>query len=121
MSGARRGLGRTGEALAAAELTRRGLVLRERNWRCQSGEIDLIAQDGACLVFVEVRTRRGRGYGTPEESVTPRKQRQLVKLAQMYVAEVDWEGPWRIDVVAVELDSAGRLLRITHLPSAIEG
>jgi putative endonuclease len=121
MKGARRGLGRTGESLAAEELTRRGLTIVARNWRCAVGEIDLVARDGACLAIVEVRTRRGRGYGTPEESITSAKRARLIALAQTYVAETDWRGPWRIDVVAVEMDGAGRLLRITHLPNAVEG
>ncbi|NOZ30193.1 MAG: YraN family protein [Chloroflexi bacterium] len=121
MTSVRRGLGDTGESLAARELARRGLTIVARNWRCAQGEIDLIARDGDTLAIVEVRTRRGRTYGTPEESITPTKQARLIQLAQMYVAEIGWEGPWRIDVVAIELDRGGRLLRITHLPGAIEG
>ena len=121
MTRARRGLGRTGETLAAADLERRGYRIRERNWRCAAGELDLIAQDGDCLVIVEVRTRRGRDYGTPEESITADKRRRLIELAQTYVSQIGWEGPWRIDVIAVELNRSGRLLRITHLPGAIEG
>ena len=121
MRTARQGLGRTGERLAADELTRRGLTVVDRNWRCQTGEIDLIIRDGECLAIVEVRTRRGQGCGTPEESITPAKRERLIALAQAYVAAVDWRGPWRIDVVAVEMDNAGRLLRVTHLPSAVEG
>ncbi len=121
MKAARRGLGCTGERLAAAELARRGLTVVDRNWRCQAGEIDLVVRDGECLAIVEVRTRRGRGYGTPEESITLAKRERLIALAQAYVAAVDWRGPWRIDVVAVEMDGAGRLLRVTHLPNAVEG
>ncbi|HEY65687.1 MAG TPA: YraN family protein [Caldilineae bacterium] len=121
MSDARRGLGQAGETLAARELARLGLRVIARNWRCAEGEIDLIALDGDCLVIVEVRTRRGRAYGTPEESITLAKRARLINLARLYVAETGWRGPWRIDLVAVELDRAGRLLRVTHLPSAIEG
>lgn len=118
---ARQRLGRAGEQLAAEELVRRGLTVVDRNWRCQAGEIDLVARDGECLAIVEVRTRRGQGYGSPEESITPAKRERLIALAQTYVAAVDWRGPWRIDVVAVEMDKAGRLLRMTHLPNAVEG
>ena len=88
----------------------RGYVVRERNWRCPAGEIDIVAQDGDCLAFVEVRTRRGRKYGTPEESVTPAKQAKLVELAQTYLQEHCWDGDWRIDVAAVEMTPGGKLL-----------
>lgn len=116
-----RGLGAWGEELAARELTRRGLTILGRNHRTREGEIDLIAQEGSCLVIVEVKTRRGTGFGTPEEAVTPGKQEKLIALAQAYVAEAGWEGPWRIDVVGVHLDGRGRLERFNWLRSAVEG
>jgi putative endonuclease len=121
MRGARKRLGQRGEELAAAQLEKRGYVVRERNWRCPAGEIDIVAQDGDCLVFVEVRTRRGREYGTPEESVTPAKQAKLVELAQTYLQEFDWDGDWRIDVVAVEMTSGGKLLRVELIKNAVWG
>jgi len=96
-----------------------GYVVRERNWRCAAGEIDIVAEEGSCLVFVEVRTRRGREYGTPEESVTPAKQAKLVELAQTYLQEHRWDGDWRIDVVAVEMTSRGTLLRVELIKNAV--
>jgi putative endonuclease len=119
MKGARKRLGQRGEELAAAQLEKRGYVVRERNWRCPTGEIDIVAEDGGCLVFVEVRTRRGREYGTPEESVTPAKQAKLVELAQTYLQEFDWDGDWRIDMVAVEMTSRGKLLRVDLIKNAV--
>jgi putative endonuclease len=119
MKGARRKLGRRGEELAAARLEERGYVVRERNWRCSVGEIDIVAEHGDCLAFVEVRTRRGRKYGTPEESVTPAKQAKLVELAQTYLQEHRWDGDWRIDVVAVEMTSGGKLLRVELIKNAV--
>jgi putative endonuclease len=121
MKGARKKLGQRGEGLAAAHLEERGYVVRERNWRCPVGEVDIVAEDGGCLVFVEVRTRRGRAYGTPEESVTPTKQAKLVEVAQTYLQEHDWDGDWRIDVVAVEMTSGGRLLRVELIKNAVWG
>jgi len=121
MKGARKKLGQRGEGLAAAHLEERGYVVRERNWRCPVGEVDIVAEDGGCLVFVEVRTRRGRAYGTPEESVTPAKQAKLVEVAQTYLQEHDWDGDWRIDVVAVEMTSGGRLLRVELIKNAVWG
>ncbi len=81
MKGARKRLGQRGEGFAVAHLEKRGYVVRGRNWRCPAGEIDIVAEDDDCLVFVEVRTRRGREYGTPEESVIPGKQAKLVEVA----------------------------------------
>jgi len=121
MRGARRKLGQRGEELAVTYLEKRGYVVREHNWRCSAGEIDVVAEDGGCLVFVEVRTRRGREYGTPEESVTPAKQAKLVELAQTYLQEHSWDGDWRIDVVAVEMTSGGKLLRVELIKNAVWG
>jgi putative endonuclease len=119
----RRRLGNFGEAAAAAYLSRQGYTLLARQWRCAAGEIDLVAQQGDMLVFVEVRTRRGSTHGTPEESVTATKQARLVALAYTYLADHAYADtqPWRIDVVAIEVDGSGRISRLEHLPSAIEG
>lgn len=118
----RRSLGQWGENLAAIHLESQGLTIIERNWRCRGGEIDLVARDGETIVFVEVKTRRGRDFGAPEEALTPRKAQKLLNLGQIYVAEHDQDDTnWRIDLVAVELDERGRLLRCDHLPNAVLG
>jgi len=117
----RQGLGRRGEDLAAQHLAAQGYEIVVRNWRCEHGELDLVARDGDCLALVEVRARRGRALGTPEESITPAKQAKLIDLAWAYVQENDWQGGWRIDVVAVELDRRGRLLRVDHYENAVTG
>ena len=117
----RRGLGRRGEQLAAEHLRRAGYEILAANWRCPRGEIDLIAREGETLAFVEVRTRRGREYGSPEESITALKRARLIETAQTYVQESGWEGDWRIDVVAVELSPAGKLVRISLLRNAVVG
>jgi putative endonuclease len=92
-----------------------------RNWRCEVGEVDLVVQDGECLALVEVRTRRGRSMGSPEESITASKQARLIALGEAYVQAHEWEGHWRIDVVAVEMEPDGRLLRLDHYENAITG
>lgn len=117
----RRGLGQRGEDLATRCLTAKGYEIVTRNWRCEGGELDLVARDGESLAFVEVRTRRGRELGSPEESITPAKQARLITLAEAYVQAHDWPGDWRIDVVAVEMDSRGRLLRVDHYENAVTG
>jgi len=115
-------LGDWGEDLAVRYLQEHGYLIRGRNYRYSNvGEVDLVAERDGRLVFVEVRTRRGDAYGTPEESITPAKQARLAEVAQAYVQEYNWSGDWQIDVVAVELTRSGHLSRVTHLPNAVEG
>lgn len=122
MKGARKQLGDAGEEIAARELTRRGYTVRERNWRCPEGELDIIAELGEWLVFVEVRTRRGDRFGTPEESITLAKRAHLIAAAQAYLqAQSLQDRDWRIDVVAVEMSSRGELIRVDVIENAIEG
>lgn len=118
----RKKLGNWGESVAATHLEAKGYRILQRNWRCARGEIDLVAQAGDVLVFVEVKTRRGRKSGTPEEGVTPRKAQRLLDLGQHYLYEHDLDDvEWRIDLVAVELDGRGKLLRCEHIPNAVMG
>jgi putative endonuclease len=115
----RKRVGNFGEDVAATYLQRQGHQIVARGWRCRYGELDLITRDGAELVFVEVRTRRASDFGTGEESVGAGKQARLVRLAYSYMAEVDAEQPWRIDVLAVALDAGGRVTGVTHIRSAV--
>ena len=117
----RKKLGQWGENVAAHHLEAKGYEIVERNWRCRQGEIDLVARAGQAWVFVEVKTRRGRSRGTPEEGLTPRKSRQLLALGEIYTAVHNLDVDWRIDLVAVELDSQGKLLRCEHIPNAVLG
>lgn len=122
MTKARQRLGALGERLAREHLERRGYRVLEANYRSPSGELDLVALEGGCLVCVEVRTRRGKTYGTPEESVTGDKARRLVALAEEYAqAHPELPADLRIDVVAVELTERGRLARIEVHQNAVEG
>ena len=114
----RKQLGHWGESVAAHQLEAQGYEIVARNWRCRHGEIDLVTKAGAVWVFVEVKTRRGRAFGTPEEGVPPRKLRKLFELGQHYLLANDLDDvEWRIDLVAVELDSRGKLLRCEHVPN----
>jgi len=122
MTAARQSLGRLGERLAAQALAGRGYQIVERNARTAEGEIDLVARQGEQWVFVEVRTRRGQSFGTPEESITPRKQARMVRSALAYLAAQEGREPaWRIDVVAVELSAQGELLRVEVIENAVTG
>ena len=116
----RKQLGRWGEELAARHLQSLGYTIIARNWRYGRGELDVVDQAGQILVFAEVKTRRGRDLGTPEEGVTPAKARQLLQLAQAYLYKNNLDDiEWRIDMVAVELDKSGKLLRCEHIPNAV--
>lgn len=74
-------LGRRGEQLAAAFLESEGVQIIDRNWRCPQGEIDLVALDGDDIVFIEVKTRSGTGFGHPLESITPLKLARIRRLS----------------------------------------
>jgi putative endonuclease len=115
MSNRRVKLGRQGEELAARELARRGYEILARNWRCQVGEVDIVARRGEVWAFFEVRTRRGRAFGTPEESLTPAKQQRMIDVASTYLAEHDLnvnDVDWQVGLVAIEMDRTGHLLRV---------
>jgi len=110
-----------GEELARKFLKKRGYRIRETNFRCRAGEIDIVAHQKDYLVFVEVRTKSSSDFGTPEESITQRKQEKLVALALGYInAHQDLPPLWRIDVVAVEVDQGGKAKRIELIQNAIQ-
>ncbi len=115
-------LGKKGEDAAARHLAGLRYAILARNVRTPSGELDLVAQAGEFLVFVEVKARRGRGHGLPEEAITPRKKKHLLESAQHYLQETGWtDRPWRIDVVAIEYTPAGVLERIEVFENAVSG
>ena len=116
----RQSLGRYGEQLAEKHLLEQGYTILAKNWRCPEGELDLVAQQGAQLIFVEVRTRRGSRLGSPEESVTPAKQARLIQLAYAFLAQHDVPDPlWRIDIIAIMVGREGAVQRLNHIPYAI--
>jgi putative endonuclease len=121
MDDGRKKLGNWGESLAVEHLAAKGYEIVDRNWRCRQGEIDIVAWAGLQLVFIEVKTRRGQAMGSPEEGLTQRKAKRLVQLAGLYVAQLEMEIDWRIDLIAVEVDSRGRLVRCDHIPNAVLG
>ena len=113
-------LGTMGEALAVDHLTRMGLRILHRNWRCRYGELDVIASDPSSrtVVFVEVKTRTGDGYGGLAQAVTERKVRRLRRLAGLWLAGQDerWAAV-RIDVIGVRIGpkNSSRTPELTHL------
>ena len=112
----RQELGALGEQVAAQHLLSLGLQIVQRNWRCRYGELDVIAVDGGdTVVFVEVKTRSGDGFGGLEQAVTPRKLRRIRRLAGIWLAGQDtrWQ-VLRIDVIGVRV-GRGRTPEVRHL------
>jgi putative endonuclease len=106
MSRARVTLGEVGENLACEELTRRGYAILARRYRRCGGEIDIVAQDGETVVFVEVKTRNGSAYGSGADAITWRKRRRLTMAASDFLLRAGLvRHPCRFDVVAVALAS----------------
>ena len=113
-------LGRAGEDLAADALMRDGYLIITRNFRCRYGEIDLVAEHGDDLVFVEVKTRRSVTFGLPEEAITRSKQRKLIQCAASYLDLYEYsERSWRIDVVAIQFSPTGKFLEMRIYPYAV--
>ncbi len=114
----RKALGQWGEEQAIRYLQSQGFHIIARNYRYgRQGEIDIVAKDGECWVFVEVKTRRSRQFGAPEESITLAKQTQLRKLAVAFLVEQGIEdAECRFDVISIELRYG--TVQIRHLRNA---
>lgn len=113
----RRKQGSEGEELAAAYLEKEGLKILEQNYRFERGEIDLIAEEGGEIVFIEVKARKSKEYGDPEDSITPQKEERIRAVAEGYLFEHQIEGrPCRFDVVAIEYQNGKPTIR--HIRNA---
>lgn len=118
----RRDTGILGEKIACEYLGNKGYDIIETNYRCTEGEIDIVAKQKDILVFVEVRTKKSRQFGSPEESITRIKKERLRALAERYGQEHDnIPDSWRIDVMAIQLDSSNRVNRIHLIENAVDG
>jgi putative endonuclease len=113
----RRFLGNAGEAAAERWLRRAGFTIVARGFRARCGEIDLIAREGALVVFVEVKTRTNDAFGRPAEAVTAQKRGRIARVASVFLARAGWEDrACRFDVV--EVVPVGARWRVTHIPDA---
>ena len=112
-------LGISGEALAEDHLRGLGYDVVARDVRTPLGQLDLVARDGSTLVFVEVKTRAGHGFGLPQEAVDARKIRKLRQLGLYYLKIRPHRGPIRFDVVGVTMAN-GRVARLDHIKNAID-
>jgi putative endonuclease len=118
----RRDTGLTGERVACDFLEKNGYHIIETNYRCRSGEIDIIARQKDTLVFIEVRTKKSSQFGSPEESITPVKMERLRTVAAHYGQNrSNLPSLWRIDVVAIQMDRNDRVTRIELIENAVDG
>jgi putative endonuclease len=114
------GAGRAGEAAALGILRSLGYAIVRTNYRIREGEIDVVTKLGGQTVFVEVKTRRSSSYGLPEESLAPAKIERLIMAAQSYLAETNESASdWRIDLLAIEMDRSGHVVRSNLIESAV--
>jgi len=114
-------VGASGERIAALALEQAGCRIIARNWRCAGGELDLVALDREILVCVEVRVRTGRAHGSAAESVVGVKTKRVLHAVAAFIGAHPEHGDRlvRIDVVAITLDRAGRVVETLHLRDAI--
>lgn len=114
------GAGRAGEAAAASILRSLGYEVIRTNYRVREGEIDVVTRLGGQLVFVEVKTRRNASFGLPEESLSPAKMARLITAAQSYLAETgEPTADWRIDLLTIQMDGSGHVLRSNLIENAV--
>ncbi|HUX85612.1 MAG TPA: YraN family protein [Chloroflexota bacterium] len=114
--------GQAAERLAVGYLTRHGYTILETNVRVTGGEIDAVADDHGTLVFVEVRARRSGVFGDAADSIGPQKRRRVYRAAEVYLQarQIPPSRPCRIDVVTIQLDSAGQAVRVDLIKNAVE-
>ncbi len=109
--------GKTGETAAAKYLKKNGYKILERNYRKTYGEIDIVAQKGENIAFVEVKTRKSDSFGTPAEFVTVQKQKKLIKAAYTYIQERKVDAAFTFDIVEVYIDGK-KVKEINHIKNA---
>jgi putative endonuclease len=113
-------LGKLGEEKAKKYLSMRFYKILETNYRTRAGEIDIIAKDGDCVVFVEVKTRTNDHYGSPCEAVSYYKQKHMVNVAKSYIAKTGFELECRFDVIEVVINNnIFKTAKINHIKNVI--
>ncbi len=121
MTDPRHKLGKRGEWAAMALLVLKGYRVRHRNWLCPAGEIDLVVQRGERVIFVEIKTRSREGFGGALGAVDEKKQRQLAKLAGLYLSRFNlWQQAVRFDVVAVQRVQRFPWWKMLHVKDAFQ-
>lgn len=106
-------IGEKGEFYAREFLKNKGYEILFKNWRHKRSEIDIIAKDKNCVVFVEVKTRNNTAFGKPEEFVDKRKIKKMQETADAYIEQFNWHGELRFDIIAIEKNN-----KILHFEDA---
>jgi putative endonuclease len=115
-------LGVFGEEFACQKLVQRGYIIRQRNWHCRWGEIDIVALDQEQIVFIEVKTRSNERFGTAEDAFNRSKRKKFVQSAKSYLLDNDlFDMDWRCDMIAIHCRLDGQIIRFDHYHDAIEG
>jgi putative endonuclease len=109
-------LGSQGEAIAVAHLQTKGYQILQTNWRVGKLELDIIAKNENWLIIIEVKTRSTDFYELPEEAVTLKKIRNIVRATHAYIHQIDWQGETRFDVITVIPQGESNL--IDHIEDA---
>ncbi len=107
-------VGKIGENLAKKFLEKQGYKIIEQNYKTKYSEIDLVVQNKKCLVFVEVRTKIGENFGTPEETINKKKMRKIKGNALTYAVFKKWNGPLRLDAICIVLKPDYTVERFDH-------
>lgn len=111
-------IGKQGENIAVQFLKKQGYIILDRNFRARPGELDIVAIFADTLIFVEVKTRIGLSFGLPEEAITPRKLREIIKTSQFYkYMHPQLPDAMRIDVIAIVLSETGNAVSLRHIKS----
>lgn len=112
--------GKRGEDIAREYLEKKGYKIVEQNYKTKYGEIDLVCQRKKELVIVEVRTKIGENFGTPEESLTKKKLRKIWLNTLAYVNKNNWKGNYRTEAVCIVLrQGGGGVERLEHYENII--
>ena len=117
-----KGVGRAGEAAARSHVVNElGYIVLETNFRTREGEVDIVARDNEWVVFIEVKTRTNRAFGTGIEQIAAKKTLRLQAAALRFLAENELENSeWRIDLLSIDMDRTGHVTHVEHVKSAIE-
>ncbi len=115
-------LGQFGEEIAEKELKKKGYKILAKNFRNKWGELDLVVKKKRKIIFVEVKTIQKREGFLPEDEIDRKKKKQLIKMSQIYLSEnkIPFEGPWQIDIIAIEVSPGFEKAKIRHYQNAIE-
>ncbi len=112
-------VGKIGEELAKEFLEKNGYKIIDQNYKTKYAEIDLVAESKRCLIFVEVRTKVGENFGTPEETINKQKLWKVLQNSKSYLAFKNWNGPCRIDAICIVLKPDFTVFRLTHYENII--